>query len=162
VVQAVGQERVSLRVSPWNKHQDVGMKDPIPTFTYLISRVRDAYPNLSYVHAIEHSVHGDYSTTEAADPTANDFIREIWQPKPFISAGNYIRESAMKRADETGELIAFGRSFLSNPDLPLRLEKDIPLTKSDRSTFYAFGSPKGYIDYPFASFEINDDLKAGL
>jgi NADPH2 dehydrogenase len=57
---------------------------------------------------------GDAATPTGIDLPSNDFLREIWQPRPFISAGNYTRESAMRAADETGELVAFGRSFISN------------------------------------------------
>lgn len=45
---------------------------------------------------------------------SNDFIRKIWFPRPLISAGRYTRESAIARAEETGELTAFGRLFISN------------------------------------------------
>lgn len=44
----------------------------------------------------------------------NDFIRKIWLPRTLMSAGRYTRESAIQRAEETGELIAFGRRFISN------------------------------------------------
>ncbi|KAF5366822.1 hypothetical protein D9758_006530 [Tetrapyrgos nigripes] len=58
----------------------------------------------------------------------------------------------MKTADEKGDLIVFGRQFISNPDLPFRLLNDIPLTKYDRSLFYCPGDNNGkrYIDYPFS------------
>lgn len=45
---------------------------------------------------------------------SNDFIREIWRPRPLISAGGYNRELALKVAETKGDLIAFGRFFISN------------------------------------------------
>lgn len=140
------------------------MKDPKPTFAHFVSTIKQRYPELSYLHAIEPRVAGD-EDGESSEAESNDFLREIWKPKPFISAGNYSRESAMKTADKTGDLIAFGRLFISNvsvllfrvsfltfltqPDLPLRLQKGVDLTKPDRSSFYIRESPKGYVDYPF-------------
>jgi N-ethylmaleimide reductase len=49
-----------------------------------------------------------------------------------------------------GDLIAFGRQFLANPDLVTRLERELPLNAPDFATFYTPG-PKGYTDYPTAS-----------
>jgi N-ethylmaleimide reductase len=45
-------------------------------------------------------------------------------------------------------MVAFGRQFISNPDLPERLRRDLPLARYDRETFYA-GDRRGYVDYPF-------------
>ncbi|KAK0229651.1 hypothetical protein EDD85DRAFT_957415 [Armillaria nabsnona] len=62
-----------------------------------------------------------------------------------------LEESGKETADKNGDLITYGRSFISNPDLLTRLEKDIPLSKYDRATFYVSGdgSGVGYADYPF-------------
>ncbi|EKM48553.1 uncharacterized protein PHACADRAFT_202675 [Phanerochaete carnosa HHB-10118-sp] len=81
---------------------------------------------------------------------SNDFLREIWGERPFISAGGYNRELALEAAETKGDLIAVGRLFISNPDLPVRWQKNIPADKGDRSAYYTFESPQGYIDYPFA------------
>ncbi|KAI0636632.1 FMN-linked oxidoreductase [Trametes polyzona] len=148
VVQAVGAKKTGIRFSPWSEYQDMRMKDPIPTFSYLVTRLREQHPDLAYVHVIEPAVNGSVEG-EARPEESNDFIRDIWLPRPLISAGRYNRESAIKRAEETGELIAFGRHFLANPDLPLRLREDLPLNKYDRDTFYVPEEPRGYIDYPF-------------
>lgn len=100
---------------------------------------------------------------------SNDFLRAIWKDKPYISAGGFTRDIAIKDADERGELIAFGRYYISNvrfsrvivclffcakstlihdqPDLPIRLQKNIPLTPYSREVFYTAESPVGYIDY---------------
>lgn len=92
------------------------MKDPEPTFTYLIAKIRDLYPNFSYLHVIEPRIVGDVDVQ--ADPgfshESNDFLRDIWLPRPFISAGGYTAQSAAQLADKTGELIAFGRLFIAN------------------------------------------------
>ncbi|RPD77243.1 NADH:flavin oxidoreductase/NADH oxidase [Lentinus tigrinus ALCF2SS1-7] len=142
VCEAIGESKTALRVSPWNARQDMRMVDPIPTFRYLISQLAANRSNLAYLHVVEGSSRrGD----------SNDFIRDLWSPRPLISAGRYTRAKALEVAESTGQLIAFGRPFISNPDLPLRLRDDIPLTKWDPDTFDTPEDPHGYIDYPFAN-----------
>lgn len=96
----------------------------------------------------------------------------------MISAGGYGRDEAIKAAESTGDLIAFGRLFISNvrlaqmevlllisltlyhfssqPDLPLRLKKDLPLAKYDRSKFATALSDEGYADYPFSPENVEE------
>ncbi|KAL6302062.1 hypothetical protein BKA93DRAFT_737579 [Sparassis latifolia] len=153
IVHAVGARKTALRVSPWNKFSDMGMEDPVPTFTHLVQRLADAYPDLAYLHHIVHrgAQNNSLSCVErSSPPQSNDFLRSLWAPRPLISAGRYTRETALATAERTGELIAFGSLFIANPDLPLRLQRNIPLAQPDRTTFYAPASARGYIDYPFA------------
>ncbi|KAJ7248981.1 hypothetical protein C8J57DRAFT_1357353 [Mycena rebaudengoi] len=82
---------------------------------------------------------------------SNDSLRALWAPKLFISAGGYTRETALVAAERGNELVAFGRRFLANPDLILRLKTEIPQNKYNRATFYLKGNARGYTDYPFAS-----------
>jgi NADPH2 dehydrogenase len=152
VVQAVGQEKVAVRISPWSLFQDMRMKDPTQTFAHFVSRIRDLYPKLAYLHVVQPRVLGDSDGRSAGETESNDFLREIWFPRPFISAGGFTVETATEVADRSGELIAFGRLYIANPDLPSRLKSGLPLAKPDRSTFYLRESAKGYIDYPFAQF----------
>ncbi|KAL0422219.1 UNVERIFIED_CONTAM: 12-oxophytodienoate reductase 1 [Sesamum latifolium] len=68
----------------------------------------------------------------------------------FIAADGYNRSKGNRAiADNYADLIAFGRWFLANPDLPRRFELDAPLNKYDRSTFYTSDPVVGYTDYPF-------------
>ncbi|KAI0795061.1 NADH:flavin oxidoreductase/NADH oxidase [Abortiporus biennis] len=157
VVKTVGQSKVAFRVSPWEIFQDMGMKDPVPTYTYLIKKILEDFPLLAYLHAIERrvkgvTVAGSNSEDKEYDESKN-FLRQLWKPRPFISAGLFNRETALERAETEGDLIAFGRLFISNPDLPLRLKKNLPLTPYNRETFYVPESPVGYIDYPFYTEE---------
>ncbi|KAH9945562.1 hypothetical protein B0H21DRAFT_823025 [Amylocystis lapponica] len=140
VVQAVGAHRTAIRLSPWSTFQEMGMADPKPTFSFLVEHLVERYPDMAYIHL------------------SNDFIRELWAPRPLISAGGYTRALALKQSELTGELVAFGRIYIANPDLPVRLQKGLPLTKQDRSTFYGPQTAKGYTDYPFVDEE-NLNLK---
>ncbi|KAK7060870.1 hypothetical protein VNI00_000603 [Paramarasmius palmivorus] len=156
ISKAVGEQRTSLRLSPWSRGGgksalDMRMQDPTPAYSYLITELKNLHPNLAYLHIIEPRV-DSVADVQVGDGESNEFIRRIWLPKPLISAGGYKRHDALEATREEGMLIAFGRHFLSNPDLPIRLEKDIPLRHYDRSTFYLVGdaSGRGYTDYPFA------------
>ncbi|KAL5708657.1 12-oxophytodienoate reductase [Ranunculus cassubicifolius] len=71
--------------------------------------------------------------------------------------GGYEREDGNKAiAEEYVDLVAYGRHFLANPDLPKRFELDAPLNKYDRNTFYIPDPVVGYVDYPF--LESNSDV----
>ncbi|KAK7033510.1 hypothetical protein VNI00_012732 [Paramarasmius palmivorus] len=162
VVKAVGPRKTGIRLSPWNGFQDMRMEDPKPQFAHLVTEIKKAHPTLAYIHAVEPRINGQENILEIPKGWDNDFIREIWSLSPggndtedgrrLISAGNHDLETGQQFADKYGDLIAYGRRFISNPDLPYRLLHSIPLTPYDRSTFYVPGSsdPKGYTDYPFA------------
>ncbi|KAH9854278.1 NADH:flavin oxidoreductase/NADH oxidase [Lenzites betulinus] len=154
VVEAVGPKKTAIRLSPWSTYQDMRMKDPIPTFTYLVSKIAEKHPDFAYLHLVEPGITGA-SDSEAKEGDSNDFIRKLWQPRPLISAGRFTRESAIARSEKTGDLIAFGRLYIANPDLPLRLRKNQPYNTWDRVIYYSAEDPHGYIDYPFAE----DNLK---
>ncbi|KAL4257046.1 Aldolase-type TIM barrel [Pleurotus pulmonarius] len=157
ITKAVGQDRTAIRISPWSKFNDMRMEDPKPTFSCLVTQIRERFPDLSYIHVVEPRV-ADMDIRKDSDLSEDeeiDFLRKIWSPRPFVVAGGYTRELALKGA-EKGDIIASGRLFLSNPDLVQRWRKNLPLNAYDRSTFYAHGdaSGKGYIDYPFSSGKI--------
>ncbi|KAH9478662.1 Chanoclavine-I aldehyde reductase fgaOx3 [Psilocybe cubensis] len=144
IVKAVGAEKVGIRLSPWKTFQSMGMTDPIPQFSHFVKSLADSHPGLAYLHVIE----PDTVTR------SNDFLREIWSPRPFISTGRHNRESAIERSEKSDDLIGFGRWYISNPDLPTRLMNDTPLAPYRNETFYVpvkyDSTGKGYIDFPFA------------
>ncbi|KAL4252354.1 Aldolase-type TIM barrel [Abortiporus biennis] len=146
ISKAIGQTKTAIRLSPFETFQEMGMKDPYPTYSYVVNQLVERFPNLAYIHCIDPRPN---SETVPADKSL-DFIRKIWAPRPFISAGFYTPELALDVAETKGDLIAFGRSFLANPDLPYRIKNNIPLNQPDYSTVYTPENPVGYIDYPFA------------
>lgn len=90
------------------------MEDPVPQFAHFVRALKQEFPDLAYIHVIESSVNDDQNNNAGAH-TANDFIREIWWPRPYISAGGYKRDGAIRRTDaRENELVAFGRNFLAN------------------------------------------------
>ncbi|KAG6865076.1 hypothetical protein C0991_005306 [Blastosporella zonata] len=158
VVRRVGQRKTAIRFSPWSTNQGMGMSDPKPTFSYVVGELRRRFPDLSYIHLIEPRVNGTNTLERIPEGHSNDFLRKIWgngdgpnDPR-LISAGGYNRPLGIAQAEATGDIIAYGRPFIANPDLPYRLANDIPLAVGARKWYYRNGSknPKGYTDYPFA------------
>jgi len=126
------------------------MPDPIPQFTHVIRQLQTL--KLAYLHLIDSRMQGD-KVVDAPDEKL-DWAMDAWNGvSPIMFAGAFDLESAKKLMAEirgTEALVAFGRHFIANPDLPFRLEKSLALNKYDRHTFYTSKSPKGYVDYPFS------------
>ncbi|EJD49120.1 NADH:flavin oxidoreductase/NADH oxidase family protein [Auricularia subglabra TFB-10046 SS5] len=156
VIAAVGAERTAIRLSPWNLFQGMREKDPITTFSALLEEL--AKRRLAYVNLVESRV----DWVGGGDPSDNLlWARKILKPYPLILSCGFTPDTAIETAQEAennGEqvLIAFGRNFISNPDLPKRIKFDIPLTPYDRDTFFTPKTTKGYTDYPAADvFEVS-------
>ncbi|KAJ7131420.1 hypothetical protein C8R44DRAFT_699213 [Mycena epipterygia] len=157
VVAAVGPKKTGIRISPWNTVQDMGMQDPKPTFAYLVSQLVKRHPEFAYIHVVEPCIDAINLRDVVPEGWSNDFFRDIWvcpqSNRRFISAGGYTRDLALEFANEKDDIIAFGRLFIANPDLPDRLLHDIPLNDYDRTWFYGPSTtdPKGFTDYPSAN-----------
>ncbi|KAI8137294.1 hypothetical protein BJV82DRAFT_525495 [Fennellomyces sp. T-0311] len=149
VADAIGAERVGIRLSPWSEFQDMKDDTPYDTWGYIVDQLQENHPNLAYLHMIE--PRDDFSRKTQKD-TVNtlDPFRAKWKGT-FMSAGGYTTDPSLASqvADKTGNLIAIGRAFIANPDIVHRLKNGLPLTKYNRDTFYTPG-PVGYTDYPFA------------
>ena len=86
------------------------MTDPMPQFSHIIRRIRDEYPDFAYIHLVEPPV----DEVVDMDPGSNDAFRRMWAPRPFLSANGHTAESAARVAEEKGDVIVFGRYFISN------------------------------------------------
>lgn len=145
VADAIGPDRVGIRISPGGIFNDMFDSNPESVFDYLVKELNKY--NLAYLHVIEASsdldpiIHAHY----IHDITGH--FRERFNGT-LISNGNYNKESGISAlANNRADLVSYGRLFISNPDLPKRFELDAPLAESDQSTFYG-GDKKGYTDYP--------------
>ncbi|KAG5999390.1 hypothetical protein E4U54_001875 [Claviceps lovelessii] len=155
VVEAVGKDRVGMKLSPWSTFQGMGtMNDLVPQFEHFISRLREmdiAYLHLVNTRWLEEEEPGIKTHPDVDNQT---FVR-LWGNKtPILLAGGYDADSARRLVDETYSdqdniMAVFGRHYISNPDLPFRLRLGIPLQKYNRDTFYIPFSDQGYLDYPF-------------
>jgi N-ethylmaleimide reductase len=147
VVDAVGGGRTGIRLSPVTPANDVHDADPQPLFEYVIREL--AKLDLAYVHVIEGATGGprelddrpfDYAALKAAYRAAGG--QGAW----MVNNG-YDKPLAQEALAQGADLVAFGKAFISNPDLVRRLREDAPLNPWDKSTFYG-GGTQGYIDYP--------------
>ncbi|OSX65904.1 hypothetical protein POSPLADRAFT_1131483 [Postia placenta MAD-698-R-SB12] len=148
ISKAIGEDKTAIRISPWSRYQDMRMTDPRPTFSHFVSCLVERHPNLAYIHVIEPRI-DQLPDQPSPIEESNDFLRKVWAPRAYIAAGGFTRDLALQTSEQTGDLVAFGRAFLANPDLPLRLAKDLPLMEGDRDTYYTPESARGYTDYPF-------------
>ncbi|KAG2206822.1 hypothetical protein INT47_007578 [Mucor saturninus] len=146
VVEAIGPDRVAIRFSPGANFHGMGDASPIETWSYLTSQIETLFPKLAYLHFVE--ARGDIMGEDSNVHDSLQAYRPLWKG-PFITSGGFSRsvEHAYQIAEQTGNLVSFGRAFIANPDLPQRLLNDIPLTPYDRSTFYTHDA-EGYTDYP--------------
>lgn len=142
-----GKGRVGVRLSPYGTFNDMRDSDPVALFTYVIGEISKR--GIAYIHLIEaratNAGGSDGQITDA--PNIAALFRKIITTK-LISAGGHSVNTA-KEVIEMGlaDAVAFGRLFISNPDLPARIKANVELNRYDRSTFYG-GAEKGYTDYP--------------
>ena len=145
---AIGRDRVGVRLSPFGSFNGVEDSNPASLFDHVVRRLSAL--DLAYLHAINPEVSGDRSVTGPNVEIAPDvpaFVRERYSGR-LILAGGYDRNSAeLALKSGIADLVAFGRAFIANPDLPRRFTLGVPLSEPDRRTFYTSG-PEGYIDYP--------------
>ena len=142
VSKAIGPDRVGIRLSPYGVFNDMGPFEGIDGAYGSLAQELGRL-GLVYLHLVDHSSMGAPFVPQAI----KDELRRAFHGK-FILSGGYDRDRA--EADlmaGRGDLVAFGRPFLANPDLPQRLQQRAPLNAPDPSTFYTPGE-KGYTDYP--------------
>jgi N-ethylmaleimide reductase len=109
--------------------------------------------DLAYLHILEPRISGSELANDEIGPIATQRLRRLYQGT-IISTGGYEPASAAAAvADGTADLVAFGRHFVSNPDLASRIAHGQSLTPYDRSTFYTFDA-QGYTDYPLADASV--------
>ena len=147
VIGVWGADRVGVRLSPYGIANGSGEAEPMPLYTHVV-KVLDEL-GLAYLHFIEprSSGAGRAEVNWQNVPSAMVLFRPLWRGV-LMSAGGFTGETAEAAiAQGHADAIAFGRIFISNPDLPRRLQQGFPLTPYDRATFYG-GEEAGYTDYP--------------
>ena len=146
VVDVWGADRVGIRYSPLASFNSMSDENPEETFTAAAGLAEEA--GLAYVHLVEPwEPKPPVNGTEDEVSRVFSSIREAYSGVLIVN-GNYDDESA-EAAIEKGyaDAVAFGRSFLANPDLPHRIREQLPINVPDQETFYN-GDEHGYTDYP--------------
>jgi len=145
VVNEIGADRVGIRLSPFANYMQSGDSNPNALGLYMTESL-NSYEIL-YCHMVEPRMKVLGEKSEVPDSLVP--MRKTFKGA-FISAGGYEREDGNKAvAENRTDLVAYGRWFLANPDLPKRFELDAPLNKYNRETFYTPDPVIGYTDYPF-------------
>jgi len=146
MVSAWSSDRIGVRVTPSGKFNAMSDSDPEALHAYLAEGLNQI--GLAYLHVIEPRMSGYLVVKEDQPPVATQRARKIFKGK-IIANGGFEPDSAEKAVEQgDADAIAFGRYFISNPDLPRRIREKLPLAVFDRDTFYTFEA-KGYTDYPF-------------
>ncbi len=137
-----GKHRVGVRLSPENSFNDIKDSQPQQTFN-AVAKTLSNYP-LAYLHVLE----GDMLTGERQ----LDYLELRNSFAGYYMANNGYDKASGNAAIEQNraDLVAFGKLFIANPDLPERFLKNLPLNTPDQATFYG-GDEKGYTDYPNSS-----------
>ena len=147
VIEVWGANRVGVRLSPYGIANGSGEADPMPLYSHAIKSLDPL--GLAYLHFIEprSSGAGRAEVNHQNVPSAMVLYRPMWSGV-LITAGGFTGETADAAiAAGHADAIAFGRIFISNPDLPRRLQRGYPITPYNRATFYG-GEERGYTDYP--------------
>ena len=134
-----GSKRVGVRISTLNSYNNMIDSDPIGLSTWLAQRLNAL--DLAYLHVMR----GDFFGQQQGDLLTP--IRAAYKGVLIANMGYTAAEATQAIAEGKVDAVAFGSSFLANPDLPARIKAGAPLNQPNPSTFYTPG-PEGYTDYP--------------
>jgi N-ethylmaleimide reductase len=138
-------DRVGVRIAPSGTFNGMADSDPRALFHHIAECLNDF--NLAYLHIIEPRIKGGELIAKGQGAVAALELSKVFRGS-IIAAGGFEPDTAEATvANGDASLIAFGRQFIANPDLPKRIELSLPLNRYDRSTFYGFDA-RGYTDYP--------------
>ncbi|HEY2256389.1 MAG TPA: alkene reductase [Variovorax sp.] len=147
VVDAVGGGRTGIRLSPVTPANDVHDQHPQPLFDHVVRQL--ASLGLAYIHIIEGATGGPRELDDR--PFDYEALRAVYRQAggkgAWMVNNGYDRPLAEEALKEGDDLVAFGKPFISNPDLVRRLREGAPLNAWDKNTFYG-GDEAGYTDYP--------------
>lgn len=142
VVSVWGPERVGYRISPYFTGHSMSDSNPLSTFSQLTEELSKR--KLGYLHVVD---------SAKASQRISPVLREVFDGTYIVAEGFDDETAAQAIARGEADLVAFGKPFISNPDLPSRFKAKKKLAEWDVATFYApgpKGDAQGYIDYPAA------------
>lgn len=142
---AIGADRVGMRVSPYGVFNGMAPDDEMEALYLALVEAANAI-GLAYIHVVDHSSMG----APEPGPAIKAAIRAAFKGAYVLSGGYDGARAEADLAAAKGDLVAFGRPFISNPDLVRRLRDGVALASPDPSTFYTPGE-RGYTDYPLAA-----------
>jgi N-ethylmaleimide reductase len=138
VVARIGADRIGIRLSPGHGFNEIEEADVFALYRHYIGELDGR--GLAYLHVMRAFAH-----VLPFDPVS--FARGIFSG-PLIAAGGYDGATGAALVAAGGaDAVAYGKAFISNPDLAERIRRGAPLTEPNQATFYTPG-PEGYVDYP--------------
>ena len=151
VIDVWGAARVGYRISPFQKFNSMSDSDPVATFSKLTADLNNL--NIGYLHLVETDAPG----SAAEDALPDHFLaarhclfahlRDLYDGPLIVNSGYDGARGDAILASGGADVVAYGKLFLANPDLPRRLGATSPLNEPNKATFYG-GGAEGYTDYP--------------
>lgn len=150
VAKEIGAGRTGVRLSPVTPANDIFEAEPQPLFEYIARELGSR--GLAFIHVIEGATGGPRDFKQGDKPFDYDALKAAYTKAGgkglWIGNNGYDRESAISATDSGKvDAVAFGKAFISNPDLVQRLKDNAPLNEPNQNTFYG-GGAEGYTDYP--------------
>ncbi len=142
VGEAIGFERTGIRLSPYGVFNNTGPFEGIDeAYEYLAKELGKL--GIAYIHLVDHTAMG----APEVPRSIKEKIRDAFGGTMIISGGYDKARAEQDLADGLGQLVAFGRPFIANPDLVRRMKEGAELAEPNQDTFYTPGK-EGYTDYP--------------
>lgn len=139
---AIGPDRIGIRLSPYGVFNAIAVHDELDEqYAALATALNEI--GLAYIHLVDHAAMGAPPVPRAI----KRIIRERFEGTLILSGGYDRQRAEADLGEGLGDLIAFGRPFIANPDLVDRLRDGLPIAEPKADLFYTPG-PQGYTDYP--------------
>jgi N-ethylmaleimide reductase len=144
VVDAIGADRVGVRLSPVNRPHGIADSDPAATFGFVAHALRPF--GLAYLHVLEQTERTADGVVQH-DGAITPLVRDAFRGTLIVNSGYTAERAEAAVRGGAADLVSFGIPYVGNPDLVERFAEGFPLAPSDRATFYT-GGARGYADYP--------------
>jgi N-ethylmaleimide reductase len=150
VTKEIGAGKVGIRLSPTTASNGISETKPQEVYDLLVEKLGSR--SLAFIHVVEGTTGGDRAFTQGDRPFDYQSLKDIYRKAGGTGAwlvnNGYTKDTAGTAVTSGyADAVAFGRSFIANPDLVDRFKDDAPLNEPDKATFYG-GGAKGYTDYP--------------
>ena len=143
VTEAIGKEKTAIRLSPYGTASDMPHYSEIEaTYAYLAEQLNKI--GIAYIHLVDHSAMG----APEVPVEMKKRIRSIFKNALILSGGYDLERAEADVLSGLGDLVAFGRPFINNPDLVNRFKNNQPLSQDLKMDLFYSADEKGYTDYP--------------
>jgi len=143
VADAIGRDKTGIRISPYGVASDMPLYPEIDaTYKYLCEKLNEL--DIAHIHIVDHSSMGG----PVVPMELKKLIRSIYKNTYILSGGYTIERAEADLQSGLGDMVAFGRPFINNPDLVERFKNNLPLSKELKADLFYTSGSEGYTDYP--------------